>query len=208
MEASYGHVRDLPDGAEDVPKDLRDQEWAALGVDVANGFKPLYVVSPEKQKRVAALKQALAQCDALYLATDGDSEGEAIAWHLVELLQPKVPVYRLVFHEITRTAIEVALKNARSIDADLVHAQETRRIVDRLVGYKVSPLLWHKIAYGLSAGRVQSVALRLPDNRVTRQPGMLGDVLENAVQCSRSQRIMVRHGDVMLTAGLRGQPEM
>lgn len=161
VEASYGHVRDLPDAAKDVPKDLRDQKWATLGVDVANGFKPLYVVSQKKQKRVAALKQALAQSDALYLATDGDREGEAIAWHLVELLEPTVPVYRLVFHEITRPAIEAALANARSIDADLVHAQETRRIVDRLVGYMVSPLLWHKIAFGLSAGRVQSVALRL-----------------------------------------------
>jgi len=161
VEASYGHVRDLPEGAKDVPEDLRDQEWAALGIDVANDFEPLYVVNEEKQKRVAALKQALAQADTLYLATDGDREGEAIAWHLVELLQPQVPVYRLVFHEITRPAIEAALKNARPIDADLVHAQETRRIIDRLVGFKVSPLLWQKIGSGLSAGRVQSVALRL-----------------------------------------------
>jgi DNA topoisomerase-1 len=161
VEASYGHVRDLPEGARDVPKDLQDQEWTTLGVDVANDFKPLYVVSQEKQKRVAALREALAEADALYLATDGDREGEAIAWHLVDLLKPKVPVHRLVFHEITRTAVETALKNTRAIDAALVDAQETRRIVDRLVGFKVSPLLWHKIAFGLSAGRVQSVALRL-----------------------------------------------
>jgi DNA topoisomerase-1 len=161
VEASYGHVRDLPEGADDVPKDLQDQEWATLGIDVANGFKLLYVVSPEKRKQVAVLKKALAEADALYLATDGDREGEAISWHLVELLEPKVPVHRLVFHEITRTAIEAGMKNAHAIDAALVDAQETRRIVDRLVGFKVSPLLWHKIAFGLSAGRVQSVALRL-----------------------------------------------
>jgi DNA topoisomerase-1 len=161
VEASYGHVRDLPESADDVPEDLRNEEWARLGVDVANGFKPLYVVSPEKRKRVAALKKALAEAKALYLATDGDREGEAISWHLVELLQPTVPVHRLVFHEITRKAIEVGMKNARAIDAALVEAQETRRIVDRLVGFEVSPLLWRKIAPGLSAGRVQSVALRL-----------------------------------------------
>ncbi len=161
VEASYGHVRDLPESADDVPEDLQDEEWARLGVDVPNGFKPLYVVSPEKRKRVAALKKALAEADALYLATDGDREGEAISWHLVDLLEPKVPVHRLVFHEITRKAIEAGMKNTRAIDAALVDAQETRRIVDRLVGFKVSPLLWHKIAFGLSAGRVQSVALRL-----------------------------------------------
>lgn len=161
VEASYGHVRDLPEGADDVPKELQDQEWATLGVDVANGFKPHYVVTAEKRKRVATLKRALSEADALYLATDGDREGEAISWHLVQLLEPKVPVHRLVFHEITRKAIEAGMKNTRAIDAALVDAQETRRIVDRLVGFKVSPLLWHKIAYGLSAGRVQSVALRL-----------------------------------------------
>ena len=161
VEASYGHVRDLPESADDVPEDLRNEKWARLGVDVPNGFKPLYVVGPEKRKRVAALKKALAQADALYLATDGDREGEAISWHLVDLLQPKVPVHRLVFHEITRKAIEAGMKNTRAIDTALVDAQETRRIVDRLVGFKVSPLLWHKIAFGLSAGRVQSVALRL-----------------------------------------------
>jgi DNA topoisomerase-1 len=161
VEASYGHVRDLPDGAVDVPKDLKDQDWAKLGVNVKDGFEPLYVVSADKRKHVDRLKKALAEADSLYLATDGDREGEAISWHLVEVLKPKVPVQRLVFHEITRKAIEAGMQKTRAIDTALVDAQETRRIVDRLFGYKVSPLLWKKILARLSAGRVQTVALRL-----------------------------------------------
>ena len=160
VESSIGHVRDLPDRASDIPKEQR-KRYGSLGVDVEQAFEPYYVVDPDKKKVVTELRKHLAAADELLLATDEDREGEAIAWHLVEVLKPKVPVRRMVFHEITREAIERALAETRSIDERLVDAQETRRILDRLYGYEVSPVLWKKVTRGLSAGRVQSVATRL-----------------------------------------------
>src|SRR5438552_4565787 len=160
VESSIGHVRDLPDRASDVPEAKR-KRFGALGVDVEHAFEPFYVVDQDKKKIVNALKKRLTDADELLLATDEDREGEAIAWHLVEVLKPKVPVRRMVFHEITREAIERALAETRDIDERLVDAQETRRILDRLYGYEVSPVLWKKVMRGLSAGRVQSVATRL-----------------------------------------------
>jgi DNA topoisomerase I len=160
VESSIGHIRDLPDRASDVP-DAERKRFGALGVDVEQGFEPFYVVDTEKKKVVTALKKHLKDADELLLATDEDREGEAIAWHLVEVLKPKVPVRRMVFHEITREAIARALEQTRAIDQRLVDAQETRRILDRLYGYEVSPVLWKKVTRGLSAGRVQSVATRL-----------------------------------------------
>src|SRR5215216_2293117 len=161
VESSIGHIRDLPERAADVPAQLKKEPWARLGVDVDHEFKPLYVVNPDKKNVVAALKKRVKEASELLLATDEDREGEAIAWHLTQVLQPKVPVRRMVFHEITRHAIEQALDEMRDIDERLVDAQETRRIVDRLYGYEVSPVLWKKVMTGLSAGRVQSVATRL-----------------------------------------------
>jgi DNA topoisomerase I len=161
VESSIGHVRDLPHNAAEIPAKYKAESWSRLGVDVDNGFQPLYVVDSRKKKVVSDLKAKLKNADELLLATDEDREGEAIAWHLREVLQPKVPVRRMVFHEITRPAIERALTETRDIDDDLVDAQETRRILDRLYGYEVSPVLWRKIMQGLSAGRVQSVATRL-----------------------------------------------
>jgi DNA topoisomerase I len=160
VESSVGHIRDLPNRASDVPEAKR-KRFGALGVDVGGGFEPFYVVDPGKKKIVSALKKRLAEADELLLATDEDREGEAIAWHLVEVLKPKVPVRRMVFHEITKDAISRALADTREIDQRLVDAQETRRILDRLYGYEVSPVLWKKVTRGLSAGRVQSVATRL-----------------------------------------------
>ncbi len=161
VESSIGHIRDLPRNAADVPKEYKGQPWARLGVDTDNHFKPLYIVSPEKKDHVRHLKAALKDADELYLATDEDREGEAIAWHLLEVLNPRVPVRRMVFHEITPEAIRHAIENPRELDRRLVDAQETRRILDRLVGYEVSPVLWKKVNRGLSAGRVQSVATRV-----------------------------------------------
>jgi len=161
VESSIGHIRDLPSSAAEIPSRYKGAPWARIGVDVENGFAPLYVVPASKKAQVKKLKSRLANASALYLATDEDREGEAIAWHLVEVLKPKVPVRRMVFHEITRKAIAGALEATREVDLDLVEAQEARRILDRLVGYEVSPLLWKKIKPRLSAGRVQSVATRL-----------------------------------------------
>ncbi|WP_034268541.1 type I DNA topoisomerase [Haloechinothrix halophila] len=161
VESSKGHIRDLPRGAADVPAKYKGQPWARLGVDVEHDFEPLYVVTPDKKSTVTELKSLLKDVDELYLATDGDREGEAIAWHLIEALKPKVPVRRMVFHEITEHAIREAAANPRELDNDLVDAQETRRILDRLYGYEVSPVLWKKIMPKLSAGRVQSVATRI-----------------------------------------------
>jgi len=160
VESSIGHIRDLPDRASDVPEAQR-KRFGALGVDVDKEFEPYYVVDAKKKKVVTELKKHLKDADELLLATDEDREGEAIAWHLVEVLKPKVPVRRMVFHEITREAIGRALEDTRAIDQRLVDAQETRRILDRLYGYGVSPVLWKKVTRGLSAGRVQSVATRL-----------------------------------------------
>ena len=165
VEASMGHVRDLPASASQIPKKFKGESWSRLGVDVENNFDPLYVVPPDKAKVVKELKDALKDADELYIATDEDREGESIGWHLLEVLQPKVPVKRMVFHEITEKAIRAALEHTRAMDQDLVEAQETRRVLDRLVGYTLSPLLWKKVAPKLSAGRVQSVAVRVIVNR-------------------------------------------
>ena len=161
VAASMGHVRDLPESASEIPAEGKGTEWARLGVNLEKDFEPVYVVPAGKRKVVSELRQLLKDADELVVATDEDREGESIGWHLVEVLKPRVPITRIVFHEITPEAIRAALENPRQIDDHLVRAQETRRILDRLVGYTVSPLLWKKIATGLSAGRVQSVAVRL-----------------------------------------------
>jgi DNA topoisomerase-1 len=161
VESSIGHIRDLPRNAADVPAEYKGQAWARLGVDVDNDFKPLYVVAREKKQQVQKLKALLEDASELYLATDEDREGESIAWHLLEVLSPRVPVKRMVFHEITRGAIERAVDEWRDLDRRLVDAQEARRILDRLYGYEVSPVLWKKVMPRLSAGRVQSVATRI-----------------------------------------------
>ena len=161
VESSRGHIRDLPRAAADVPAKYKAEPWARLGVNVDADFEPLYIISPEKKSTVAELKELLKGVDELYLATDGDREGEAIAWHLLETLKPRIPVKRMVFHEITESAIQAAANDPRDLDIDLVDAQETRRILDRLYGYEVSPVLWKKVAPKLSAGRVQSVATRI-----------------------------------------------
>jgi len=161
VESSRGHIRDLPRNAADVPAKYKSEPWARLGVNVDADFEPLYIISPDKKNTVSELKGLLKDADELYLATDGDREGEAIAWHLLETLKPKIPVKRMVFHEITESAIRAAAEHPRDLDIDLVDAQETRRILDRLYGYEVSPVLWKKVAPKLSAGRVQSVATRI-----------------------------------------------
>ena len=161
VESSIGHIRDLPSRAAEVPKAYKSEPWARLGIDVDNGFKPLYVVNSDKRQQIRKLKSLLADVDELYLATDGDREGEAIAWHLLEVLNPRVPVRRMVFHEITRPAIAAAVQSPRDLDRRLVDAQEARRMLDRLYGYEVSPVLWKKVMPQLSAGRVQSVAVRI-----------------------------------------------
>jgi len=161
VESSVGHIRDLPSSAAEIPEKLKGEAWARLGVNVEQDFEPLYVVDKDKKQKVAELKKYLADADELLLATDEDREGEAIAWHLLEVLNPKIPVRRMVFHEITREAIQRALGETREVDSRLVDAQESRRILDRLYGYEVSPVLWKKVMPRLSAGRVQSVATRL-----------------------------------------------
>ncbi|MGY3564428.1 type I DNA topoisomerase [Sinomonas sp. RB5] len=160
VDASMGHIRDLPQPS-DLPAELKKSSVGKFAVDIEHGFEPYYVVSPDKKKKVAELKAKLKDADELYLATDGDREGEAIAWHLLEVLKPKVPVHRLTFPEITKEAIQRAMAELRDVDESLVDAQETRRVLDRLYGYEISPVLWRKVAGGLSAGRVQSVATRL-----------------------------------------------
>src|SRR5436190_9453229 len=161
VESSRGHIRDLPRAAADVPAKYKSEPWSRLGVNVDADFEPLYIISPDKKSKVTELKGLLKDVDELYLATDPDREGEAIAWHLLETLKQKVPVRRIVFHEVTEQAIRAAADSTRELDADLVDAQETRRILDRLYGYEVSPVLWKKVMPRLSAGRVQSVATRI-----------------------------------------------
>ncbi|WP_085529189.1 type I DNA topoisomerase [Kocuria massiliensis] len=160
VESSMGHIRDLPQPSE-LPAELKKTPVGKFAVDIDDGFEPYYVVNPDKKKKVTELKRLLKDCDALYLATDADREGEAIAWHLLEVLKPKVPVHRVTFPEITKEAVERGFENVRSIDDSLVDAQETRRVLDRIYGYEISPVLWRKVSQGLSAGRVQSVATRL-----------------------------------------------
>jgi len=180
IEASMGHIRDLPASAKEIPKKHKSEDWARLGVKVDNGFDPLYIVPSKKKSVVRDLKRALKEADELFIATDEDREGESIGWHLVQVLEPDVPVRRMVFHEITNEAIQRALEETRDIDQHLVNAQETRRILDRLVGYSISPLLWRKIKPKLSAGRVQSVAVRLlvmrEKERVTFVPSEYWDL--------------------------------
>ena len=180
VEASMGHIRDLPASADQIPAEYKDEDWARLGVKVTNGFEPLYVVPPDKKEVVRDLRRAMSNADELYIATDEDREGESIGWHLVHALEPDVPVERMVFHEITEDAIQRALEDTRDIDQHLVEAQQTRRILDRLVGYSISPLLWRKIKPKLSAGRVQSVAVRLlvqkERERVTFVPATYWDL--------------------------------
>jgi DNA topoisomerase-1 len=161
VEASYGHIRDLPESAAEVPKEIKEKEWGRLGVDVEQDFTPYYVVPSDKRKQVAHLKSAVKDASELLLATDPDREGESISWHLSQVLKPKIPVRRIVFHEITEDAVKEALANPSAVDENLVRAQESRRILDRLYGYTLSPVLWKKVQTGLSAGRVQSVAVRL-----------------------------------------------
>ncbi|MDA8196825.1 MAG: type I DNA topoisomerase [Actinomycetota bacterium] len=161
VESSIGHIRDLPKSAAEIPAAYKKESWSRLGVDVNNRFKPLYVVSDKKKQHISHLKQLVKEASEIYLATDEDREGESIAWHLMEVLSPKVPVRRMVFHEITKAAIDDAIAHPREIDTKLVSAQEARRILDRLYGYEVSPVLWKKIKPALSAGRVQSVATRV-----------------------------------------------
>ena len=165
VEASVGHIRDLPKRASDIPAQYKGEPWSRLGVDVDHGYQALYVIDNDKKAKVAELKKLLAGADELLLATDEDREGEAIAWHLLEVLSPTVPVKRMVFHEITKEAIQRAAEETRDLDQNMVDAQETRRILDRLYGYEVSPVLWKKVMTGLSAGRVQSVATRLVVDR-------------------------------------------
>src|SRR5829696_1469799 len=161
VEASYGHIRDLPESAAEVPKDIKEKDWGRLGVDVESDFTPYYVVPSDKKKQVAHLRTAVKDASELLLATDPDREGESISWHLAQVLKPKVPVRRIVFHEITEDAVRHALDNPSDVNENLVRAQESRRILDRLYGYTLSPVLWKKVQTGLSAGRVQSVAVRL-----------------------------------------------
>jgi DNA topoisomerase-1 len=161
VEASYGHIRDLPESAADVPKDIKEKDWGRLGVDVESDFTPYYVVPNDKRKQVAHLKTAVKDASELLLATDPDREGESISWHLAQVLKPKIPVRRIVFHEITEDAVKAALEHPADVNENLVRAQESRRILDRLYGYTLSPVLWKKVQTGLSAGRVQSVAVRL-----------------------------------------------
>ena len=180
MESCQGHIRDLPDRAQQIPAKYRDQPWAKnWGVDVNNDFEPLYIVPSDRRRIVTKLRQAARDASELYLATDEDREGEAIAWHLTEVLKPKIPTHRMVFHEITPGAITDALANPRTIDSYRVDAQEARRTLDRLVGYGVSPVLWRKVRRGLSAGRVQSVAVRLLVERERRRIAFpVGEFLE------------------------------
>jgi DNA topoisomerase-1 len=161
VESSMGHIRDLPRSAAEIPAKAKGEPWARLGVNVDNNFEPLYVVPKERRDRIKKLKALLKDADEVFLATDEDREGESIAWHLIEVLKPKVPIHRMVFHEITQSAIDEAFRNPRQLDDRLVQAQEARRILDRLYGYEVSPVLWRKVQQGLSAGRVQSVAIRI-----------------------------------------------
>jgi DNA topoisomerase-1 len=165
IQASFGHVRDLPESADEIPDEIRKKKWGRLGVDTDNDFKPYYVIPSDKRKHVQTLKAALKNAHEVFLATDPDREGESISWHLKEVLKPKVPVKRIVFHEITESAIREAVNDAHDVNENLVRAQESRRILDRLYGYTLSPVLWKKVQTGLSAGRVQSVAVRLIVNR-------------------------------------------
>src|SRR5215216_7548725 len=199
VEASFGHIRDLPESAAEVPKEIKEKEWGRLGVDVDQDFTPYYVVPGDKKKQVAHLKTAVKEASELLLATDPDREGEAISWHLTQVLKPKVPVRRIVFHEITEDAVKEALDHPSTVNENLVRAQESRRILDRLYGYTLSTLLWKKVQTGLSAGRVQSVAVRLivdrEEERLAFRPATYWD-LEARLSCEGRELIatLVRLG--------------
>lgn len=209
VEASMGHVRDLPASAAEIPAEYKNQPWARLGIEVERDFRPLYIVPSKKKRVVSELRAALKDADELLIATDEDREGESIGWHLLEVLKPKVPVRRMVFHEITEEAIRNALQNTRDIDRHLVDAQETRRVLDRLVGYTLSPLLWKKIAPKLSAGRVQSVAVRLmvlrERERILFVPASYWDLKASLAKADGAaqafEAVMTHHGGVRLASG-------
>ena len=212
VEASYGHIRDLPESAAEVPKEIKPKEWGRLGVDVDSDFTPYYVVPNDKKKQVAHLKAAIKDASELLLATDPDREGESISWHLKEVLKPRIPVRRIVFHEITEDAVNEALKSPLSVDDNLVRAQESRRILDRLYGYTLSPLLWKKVQTGLSAGRVQSVAVRLiverEEERRAFRTGVYWD-LEARLQADGREFIaaLARVGDERVATGKDFDPQ-
>jgi DNA topoisomerase-1 len=212
VEASYGHVRDLPESASEVPKEIKEKEWGRLGVDVEGDFTPYYVIPSGKKKQVAHLKAALKDASEVLLATDPDREGESISWHLTQILKPKVPVRRIVFHEITEDAVKEALAHPLDLNENLVRAQESRRILDRLYGYTLSPLLWKKVQTGLSAGRVQSVAVRLiverEEERRAFRPAVYWDV--EATLCGDGREFvatLARLGDRRLASGKDFNPQ-
>jgi DNA topoisomerase-1 len=212
VEASYGHIRDLPESAAEVPKDIKEKEWGRLGVDVESDFTPYYVVPSDKRKQVAHLKTAVKEASELLLATDPDREGESISWHLAQLLKPRIPVRRIVFHEITEDAVKEALANPSDVNENLVRAQESRRILDRLYGYTLSPVLWKKVQTGLSAGRVQSVAVRLiverEEERRAFRAGVFWD-LEASMEGEgrRFVATLVRIGDQRIASGKDFDPQ-
>ena len=212
VEASYGHIRDLPESAAEVPKEIKEKEWGRLGVDVESDFTPYYVVPGDKRKQVAHLKAAVKEASELLLATDPDREGESISWHLAQILKPRVPVRRIVFHEITEDAVKEALANPSDVNENLVRAQESRRILDRLYGYTLSPVLWKKVQTGLSAGRVQSVAVRLiverEEERRAFRTGVFWD-LEASLQGDGRQFVatLVRIGDQRVASGKDFDPQ-
>ena len=212
VEASVGHVRDLPDNASEVPAAIRDKPWGRMGVDVENGFRPYYVVPRDKAGRIRDLRAAVRDVPEILLATDPDREGESISWHLREVLKPTVPVRRIEFHEITEEAVRRAIADAREIDLQLVDAQESRRIVDRLYGYMVSPVLWKKVQTGLSAGRVQSVAVRLVVEREEARRRFRASVywgLEASIGAPGAafRATLVRVGDERVAAGRDFDPQ-
>ena len=212
VEASYGHVRDLPESAADVPKEIKEQDWGRMGVDVGHDFTPYYVVPGDKKKQVAHLKAAVKEASEVLLATDPDREGESISWHLTQVLKPKVPVSRIVFHEITEDAVKEALDHPGQVNENLVRAQESRRILDRLYGYTLSPVLWKKVQTGLSAGRVQSVAVRLiverEEERRAFRTGVYWD-LEATLKGDSRQFVatLVRFGDQRIATGKDFDPQ-
>ena len=212
VEASYGHIRDLPESAADVPKDIKEKEWGRLGVDVDSDFTPYYVIPSDKKKQVAHLKSAVKDASELLLATDPDREGESISWHLAQVLKPTVPVRRIVFHEITEEAVKEALDHPSAVNENLVRAQESRRILDRLYGYTLSPVLWKKVQTGLSAGRVQSVAVRLiverEEERRAFRTGEYWD-LEASLQGEGRQFVatLVRLNDQRIASGKDFDPQ-
>ncbi|MCB0718321.1 MAG: type I DNA topoisomerase [Bacteroidetes bacterium] len=206
VEASMGHIRDLPSSAAEIPASVKKEKWSRLGINVDDDYEPLYVIPSSKKKVVTRLKDLLKSADELYIATDEDREGESIGWHLVNVLKTKLPVRRMVFHEITRDAILDALDSTREIDFNLVDAQETRRILDRLVGYSISPLLWKKVAPKLSAGRVQSVAVRLcvlrEKERMVFVPASYWDLKADMLHDGRPfEAVMTHHNGIRLASG-------